>query len=164
MNMFVKTIFIVLLTSTTCFAETWVCFNASSKYVEKRLDGDGFILGVCGLNNSNIIPTCILATPTEYAKASDRFTKYDASVVSGSRIVDMTVSEKSAITTAEAAAALTAKRTDAKNQYSLPYLKAIVQAIVDEFNRNRTWDNKPQITKEDVLNAIYNKVDSGSAD
>ena len=130
MNILVKIILTIFLTSTTCFAESWVCFDSTTKYVQVRMQGDGLSLGITGLNNSNIIPTCILATTEEYAKASDRFTKYDASVVTGSRIVDMTQAEKDAITTEEAATALTNKRTDAKSQYTLPYLKTIVHALL----------------------------------
>jgi hypothetical protein len=36
-------------------------------------------------------------------------------------------------------------------------LEAIVEAMVEEFNRNRTWHGQPAITKEAVQNAIRSK-------
>lgn len=88
-----------LFITSTAHAEMWVCEEAQKL---RRLEGDGFKLGLTGKNNSNILPNCIEATRQEYADAGLSGKKLDKSVVTGNRIVDMTQAEKDAIAQAEA--------------------------------------------------------------
>lgn len=103
MNLLVS-LLIILLTSTASFAEQWICFNPTTKYVESTIEGDGMVLGICGLNNSNIRSDCILATKLEYDKAKQAYQKVDTSIVTGSRVIDLTQAEKDAVIQVEATA------------------------------------------------------------
>lgn len=95
---------ILLLFIPNVYSEQWICFDSVTKQVTSKKEGDGTVLGLCGANNSNIHPDCILANKTEYDSFSE-YKKYDASVVTGNRIVDMTQDEKDVILAEKAAAA-----------------------------------------------------------
>lgn len=96
------TLVLSLFLTTQVYAEQWVCFDSVTKRVNKVVEGDGMRLGICGLNNSNIDPNCILATAQEYDLAKQAYKKVDKSVISGSRVIDLTQAEKDAILQAEA--------------------------------------------------------------
>jgi hypothetical protein len=53
------------------------------------------------------------------------------------------------------------KRQVSKDEIDTEILiRAIVHAIVDEFNRNRTWDGKPSITRQQIIDAIKTEIDN----
>lgn len=53
------------------------------------------------------------------------------------------------------------KRTFAKDEITNQMLiRALVRVIVEEFNRNRTWHSRPSISKDDVIRAIKDELDT----
>jgi len=125
----ILTILFILTASTVVFAEPWVCFDATTKHITRTVRGDGTSLGICDINNTNIIPTCIYATPEEYKLAKQAYKKYSPSVVKGIRIVDWTAQEISAYETAKANAVKQAK-IEAVNNLEITTIdlgKALVQ-------------------------------------
>jgi hypothetical protein len=120
---------IFLFISSSAFAEKWVCEKATKTV---RTQGDGFKLGICGKNNTNINPKCILATDEEY-NLSGQFKKIDKSIVSGPRVIDMTQAEIDAIVAAQAAAsaAQAAARLQAKDDSLVEDRSALVLTKAD---------------------------------
>jgi len=85
---------LILFIASTASAENWICQTPDGL---NRINGDGVALGICGTNNQNINPDCIEATGQEYIDAGIAYKKFDKSIVTGSRIVDMTKAETDAI-------------------------------------------------------------------
>lgn len=71
-------------------AEQWVCQQGSNLV---RKQGDGLSLGIATVNYATIDANCIMATELEYSNASLPNKKLDKSIVTGSRVVDMTAQE-----------------------------------------------------------------------
>ena len=94
MNLLGKTILIFSFLTSPGFAENWICQTPDGL---NRMNGDGVRLGICENNNKNITPGCIEATEQEYTDAGIAYKKIDKSIVTGSRIVDMTKAETDAI-------------------------------------------------------------------
>lgn len=101
-----RTIFTIsfLILCSVAHAEPWVCFDGTTKYVNKVVEGDGLHLGISGKDNSNIDPNCILATASEYSDAQQVYKKVDTGQAVGSRVVDWTAQEISDYEDALAAA------------------------------------------------------------
>jgi len=84
----------LIMVTTNASAARFVCFNPTSKNVKGSAQGDCHELKLCsGYNNTGLNPNCIIATKQEFDKAQSKYTEYDANVVSGSRIVDMSASK-----------------------------------------------------------------------
>ena len=90
-----------LLFASPASAENWICQKPDGL---NRINGDGVRLGICEKNNQNINPNCIEATEQEYIDAGMAYKKLDKSIVTGSRIVDMTPTEIDTIVLAQAQA------------------------------------------------------------
>lgn len=151
-------LFILVLSLLICsksYAENWVCFDSTSKQIKSTLHGDGMNLGICGLNNSNIRPDCILATEEEYQAAKQSYKKYDPSIISGNRIVDMTQQEKDAFTQSQ----ITVQNQTQSN--SIDNLNVSVSDIFISFIKvyNSKMPVGQKITKQEIINQL--KVDKG---
>lgn len=145
-----------LLITTNAFAVNMVCFEQGTNNTQRRLQGDCYKKGVCqGYNNTNILPNCIIATQEEYNKASDRFTEYDANVVSGSRIVDMSTQKKQAILDAEALAQVNAQKQSIDN-FDIT-AKDVMTAYVKVYNSKVPVAYR--VTKQEIIDQI--KLDLG---
>jgi len=143
----------VLVTSIAS-AESWIKFDPTTKRVLRTVNGDGTIVGCSGINNSNISSNCILATATEYQNAKLPLKKVNTSVVVGSRVIDLTTAEKSAITAAKATAQLTADRATA-DRLAHP-TQEIIAALVKRLNIR--FAGNP-ITKQEIIDQL--KTDKG---
>lgn len=124
---YIITLIILLLTTPTVFAEPWVCFDSATKKVKRTVTGDGFKLGICGLNNSNIKSNCILATKDEYRKSKNLYVKVD--VTATPRVVDLTAQEISDIETAQAQS-ITDAETSRKNRLDISG-RELARALID---------------------------------
>ena len=80
----------LLFFPVSVYAETWICFDQVSKEITKMVEGDGLKFGICGLNNSNIIPDCILADGIEWNNAKNENIKVDDSMDIGKRVIFLT--------------------------------------------------------------------------
>jgi len=101
---------LILLIATTAHAERWVCYDGATFSITKRVEGDCLRLGICsGYNNTGIQANCVEATSVEWDKSAQQYVKFDTSVVSGSRVVDLTQAEIDAILAAQAQAAAAAE-------------------------------------------------------
>ena len=147
-----KKIIMVLLILSVCrvaSAERWVCFDATTKRIKRTAIGDGLRLGICGKNNSNIIPTCIEANLQEYTDAQLPYKKIDVSVVSGNRITDLTQVEIDAILQAESDAqeASIISAIEKFNVTNLELMTALIQRI------NVRIPSNP-ITKQEIIQQL----------
>ena len=115
----IKLIILFLIFASPVSAENWICQTPDGL---NRVNGDGVTLGICGTNNQNIVPACIEATKQEWDDSALPNKKLDKSVITGSRIVDMTQAEKDAILQTEA---------DAKGQAEAAQLTLIDNTIID---------------------------------
>ena len=105
-----KKLILFLLIPSIAFAEPFVCYDAISKRIIKRVGGDCKTLGLCtGPNYDGLLSNCIVATQEEYNKAGEKYVKFDGNVVSGSRIVDMDATEKNLLDAEEAQTAADAE-------------------------------------------------------
>ena len=129
------------------FAENWVCYDAQSFAVNKLAQGDCKSFGLCsGNNNQGLAANCIESTASEYIKAGLDFVKFDGSVISGDRIVDMTQPEKDAVIAARAVVLANAE-------------SARIVTLDDLISAVQTSDMT--ITKIDnAINAINNLADA----
>lgn len=83
-------------------AENFVCFDENTMTVTMSVQGDCLKIGLCSdVDNKGIQENCFIATEEEYKKAMESFVKVDASIVDGSRVVDMSDDEINAIISAQ---------------------------------------------------------------
>jgi len=152
-----RTILTILfcLTTTVAYAEPWVCFDDTTKHVTRTYGGDGFKAGICGKNNSNIIPTCILATASEFAKAKTAYQKVDVSIVTGDRVIPLTQAEIDAILQSESDAQK-ASETATVNSFDITAKDAFIAWI-------KVYNSKVpaqyQVSKSEMIQQI--KADKG---
>lgn len=142
----------ILLLTTNAFAEKWVCQKGNSLI---KKEGDGVRLGVCDVNNTNIAPQCILATEEEYNLASQQYKKLDKSIVTGSRIIDMTQAEIDALVLSEQSAQAQAD-TIATEDLSVT-LKEAFTAFIKVYNSKHKAVER--ITKQELIEQL--KADKG---
>lgn len=128
----------ILLMSTKCYAENWVCYNALTNHITRSVNGDCTSLGICaGPNNQGIIPNCFEATETEYIKSKERFVKFNRLGAVGNRVIDMTAQEIQDILDAEAAAIRQQKLDQIENLEvsTSELLRALIDlSVVNEIN------------------------------
>lgn len=127
MRIFLITIFL-LTSAKLVFAESWICYDEEKR--PTAIQGDCLALGLCtGFNNTGLKENCFEATKEEFEKAKESSVKFDPSVVTGNKIVDLTQEEKD-LKIAEQ----TQAETDAKNA-AIDNLeisaKELAQALID---------------------------------
>lgn len=77
--------FLFLFICSIANAELWVCQQGDNL---RRIEGDGYKLGICEKNNQNINSHCILATPQQYSDASLQYKKLE-----NGEVIDWTQAE-----------------------------------------------------------------------
>ena len=101
-------ILIILLTQTLCFAEKFICYDATSKQITSKLQGDCKTFGLCSSdNNIGLQSNCIFANDIEW-NSTGKYMKVDTSMIDN-RIVSMTQVEKDALDAIAAQAVIDAK-------------------------------------------------------
>jgi hypothetical protein len=93
-----KIILFLILFVSPCYAENWVCYDPNDGHITQAVQGDCLNLGLCSdANNQGLKPNCFEAKQEEFEKAKESFVKFDASVVTGNKIVDLSDIEKDMI-------------------------------------------------------------------
>ena len=67
-----------LLFTSIVYAETWICFDETTKMITNTLQGDCYKSGLCsGYNNSGLLKNCFEASKEEFDKARQSQVKID---------------------------------------------------------------------------------------
>lgn len=137
----------LLLFAGIANAELWVCEN---NMVLKAFDGDGYRLGICGLNNTNIISNCIEATASEYVLAKLQYKKLDTEQPVGGRVVDWTQQEIDDYVLAQQQA------LDAEKEQLIDALDVSLKDVFVAFIKvyNSKVPAQYQITKQEIIDQL----------
>lgn len=144
-----KKIIIILLFLSYCSAasaERWVCQQGLNL---RRFTGDGYVAGICGKNNTNIIPSCIEATLIEYNLSAQAYKKLDTNASVGSRVISWSQQEIDDAIQAEVDAQEQAL-LDAIDKYEISKID-LITALIKVINV-RIPSNP--ITKQEMINQI----------
>jgi len=154
-------IFLFLIFALTCnnaYAGAGVCHDGAGNITSFEWDADhGFY---------STQPNCQYYSDAEFHSLKQsldgvprKYIKWD----NGPK--EMTQAEKDALDQAEADARKVARRERIKQFFrDNPEFKVFLSLVFDEFNRNRQWDNKQQLSLQDLLDAIDAKIDGGLID
>jgi hypothetical protein len=86
-----------LLLAVSASAENWVCYDETTKFITRAVEGDGNALGITGLDNRDILSNCFEATKTEIDKARQRYKKINTTNSIGNRVVNITRAEQDSL-------------------------------------------------------------------
>ena len=133
--------FLFLFICSTANAEMWLCQQGQTL---RRFTGDGYKAGICGKNNTNIIPQCIEATQQQYDEAGLQYKKLE-----NSDVVDWTQVEIDAYVQSQADAQAQAL-LDAIDKYEISKID-LITALVQRINVRIPGN---PITKQEIIDQI----------
>lgn len=140
----------IVLSSVPANAEMFVCHDEKGVITERH-EGDCMALGICSdFNNQGMRQDCFEATAEEYQKASSRFTIYDATILDGSRVVDMKQEDIDAIIVAEKVAQDTATKEAQKAVFDTDEWQVALKILLQEAKSTKTVEEVTQEIKDEI--------------
>ncbi len=140
----------IFLFNSNVQAEDWVQYDPITKRViGSGYKGDGYVRGICGLNNSNIISGWIWAKGSEYQDAKSQYKKVNLTKPKGQRIINLPQAEIDAIvqTQADAQAQALLDQIDKYEVSNIDLITALIKVINERIPSN-------PITKPEFIQKI----------